>query len=929
MPMNSNVEDFARKLQEVKLSKLKDRFKGSFTKRRVLIIILLAIIILFFAVITPFAIFYTDALWYNQLGFQNLFWKTIIAKILMVAVFGAFFFLLLYGNIFLARRIPPAQELDLEGSPLEAVMTRARAVWKKAVGWVLVLIAVIAAFIAGLSWAPRWELVLKFLNHTSFKQTDPVFGKDLAVYVFSYPFLRALLDWLLGAVIFVFIVTAVVYILDGGIRLKRGPDMFTPHVKAHLSVLLAILFLIKAWSYRLNMYELMFRKTGVVYGAGYTAVKAQIPALWIMLVFSLVCAVALLANIWYKGWIVPAVTVGALVVVALLAGTVYPALVQAWGVKPNELTRETPYLERNIAFTRKAYNLDKVDATPYAAVPDLTKASIDRNQATVKNIRLWDPRPLLNADEQLQSIRQYYKFNDVDVDRYDVNGTYRQTMIAAREMVQSNLPTAARTWINNTLIYTHGYGVVMNPSNDVTNEGNPAYMLSDIPPTGPTNVQNKVPGIYFGELSEDYVVVDTTEKEFNYPRGEGQATTIYKGRGGVKVNSIWRKLLFTIRFHDINLLFSGQVKNESQVMYFRNIRTRLARCAPFLSFDRDPYMVVADSGKLYWIVDAYTTAETYPYSQPTPGLGNYVRNSVKAVVDAYTGKVWLYVIDPGDPVIATYRKIFPSIFTPFEEMPADLVRHLRYPEDYFVAQANMLRTYHMTNPREFYNKEDEWDFPKETLDGQSVDMVPYYVIMKIPGEQNEEMVLMLPFVPHNKQNMISWLAARMDAGHYGELVNFLFPKGKLIYGPEQIEGRIEQDPEISRQLSLWRQEGSQVVRGNLLVIPIEQAIIYIEPLYLQATQIKIPQIKRVVLVYGQQVVMEPTLEQAMLRMFAGAPSAVEPTPTGQPTTPQADLAAQALDLYNKAVEAQKAGDWTAYGQYLKQLNDVLQQLAGQ
>jgi uncharacterized membrane protein (UPF0182 family) len=927
MPIDSNVEDFARKLQEVKLSKLKERFKGGLTRKRVLIIVLLALIVIFFLVITPFAIFYTDALWYNQLGFQSLFWKTIIAKILMVVVFGAFFFVLLYGNIFLARKIPPAQDLDLEGSPLEAIITKARAVWKKAVGWVLVVISVIAAFIAGLSWAPRWEQVLKFLNHTSFQKTDPVFGKDIGVYVFSYPFLRALVDWLLGAVIFVFIVTAVVYILDGGIRLKRGPDMFTPHVKAHLSVLLAILFLIKAWSYRLNMYELLFRKTGVVYGAGYTAVKAQLPALWIMLVLSIVCALALMANIWYKGWIVPAVTVAALIVVALLAGTVYPAIIQAWRVKPNELSRETPYLQRNIDFTRQAYNLDKVTATPYAAVPDLTKAAIDRNQATIKNIRLWDPRPLLNTYEQLQSIRQYYKFNDVDVDRYDVNGTYRQTMIAPREMVQSNLPTTARTWVNNTLIYTHGYGVVMSPSNDVTAEGNPEFILKDIPPVGDTNVQNRDPSVYFGELSEDYIVVDTTEKEFNYPSGEGQATSIYKGKGGVKVNSFWRKLLFTIRFHDINLLLSSQVRDKSQVMYFRDIRARLARCAPFLAFDRDPYMVVADDGKLYWIADAYTTSDTYPYSQPTPGMGNYVRNSVKAVVDAYSGKVWLYVIDNKDPVIETYRKIFPDIFTSFDKMPADLMRHIRYPEDYFVAQSNMLRTYHMTNPREFYNKEDEWDFPKESLDGQAVDMVPYYVIMKIPGEQGEEMVLMMPFAPHNKQNMISWLAARMDNGHYGELVNFLFPKGKLIYGPEQIEGRIEQDPEISRQLSLWRQEGSQVIRGNLLVIPIEQAIIYVEPLYLQATQIKIPQIKRVVVVYGQQVVMEPTLDQAILRMFAGAPSALEPTTPTTTPGPQAGLAAQALDLYNKAIGAQKAGDWAAYGQYLKQLSDVLQQLA--
>jgi hypothetical protein len=924
-----NIEDITKRLKEINVSELKAKFKGLSGKRSLIIIVVLALLILFFAIILPFAEFYTDALWYNQLGFQSLFWKTLIAKILMVVIFGVFFFILLYGNLFLARKLPPPQNIDTAGSPVEEFVEKARTVWKKAVGIGLVIFCAVAAFISGLGWVGKWDVLLRFINHTSFGKTDPVFGKDIGFYVFTYPFERALADWLLGSLIFVLVVTAAVYVLDGGIRLRRGPDMFAPYVKAHLSMLAAAICLIKAWSYRLNMYELLFSKRGIVYGIGYTDANAQLPALWIMTILALVAAVAFIANIWRKGWILPAVAVASIVVVSLLAGTVYPLIIQNYRVKPAERAKEKRYIARYIEATREAYKIDAVDVRPYPAETDLDLAAIQRNQATIRNIRLWDPRPALNSFEQLQSIRQYYRFADIDVDRYTILGDYRQTQLGARELVQENLPPNARTWVNDTLVYTHGYGAVLSPTNDVTEEGNPNLLVKDIPPASQTNIQIKVPQIYFGELSEDYVVVNTTEREFDYAKGDKAVRTKYKGQGGVKVNSFWRKLLFTLKFRDVNLLFSGQVRNESQVMYVRNIKDRLAKCAPFLKFDNDPYMVISESGKLYWIADAYTTTDRYPYSEPTAGLGNYVRNSVKAVIDAYSGEVKLFVVDEKDPVIATWRKIFPDIFTSFDEMPVELLKHVRYPEDYFTAQANILRTFHMTNPDQFYNKEDEWDFATEVYDAGAQQMTPYYVIMRIPGEVGEEMVLLVPFTPRKKQNMIAWLGARMDGKNYGKLVNFVFPSGKLVYGPEQIEGRIEQDPEISRQLSLWRQEGSEVIRGNLLVIPIEESLIYVEPLYLQATQIKIPQIKRVIVVYGDQVVMEDRLDQAILRVFAGAPATpAEPT-TPQPTRPEVgDLAQQALDLYNKAVEAQKAGDWGSYGSYLNQLSDVLNQLAG-
>ena len=631
MPLGfDSFENWSKRLGEMKFSGIGDKLKEGFTRRRTVIIIIILVIIAFLAVIVPFANFYTDALWYNHLGFQNLFWKMFWAKILMVLIFGAVFFVLLYVNIFLARKIPPSQKISVEGSPLESFITKARDTWGKLIRIGIVVFCIFAAFFAGLGWGGKWETVLKFLNHTSFGTKDPIFNKDIGFYAFSYPFQRALVDWLLASLIFIIFVTAAVYLFTGGIRLKRGPDMLAPHVKAHLSVLLALIFLVKVWSYRLNMYEVLFTKKGVVYGAGYTAVHAQIPALWIMFVLGLLAAVILLINIRYRGWVLPAIAVGSLIVVALLAGTVYPLIIQNYRVKPNERTKESKYIKYNIDFTRQAYKVNEVQVKPYAADLNLNLEGIRRNSATVRNIRLWDPRPLLNTFQQLQSIRQYYSFSDVDVDRYTVDNVYRQTMIAGREMLLANLPESARTWVNNTLVYTHGYGVCMNASNDVSNEGNPVFLIEDIPPRGSTNLQVKRPEIYFGEKSNDYIVVDSTEKEFDYPKGNQKIYSIYKGDGGVRVNSFWRKLLFTIRFRDINLLFSGQVRGDSQVMYFRNIKDRVKKCAPFLQFDQDPYMVLADDGKLYWIADAYATTDKYPYSQPTGGLGNYVRNSVKA-----------------------------------------------------------------------------------------------------------------------------------------------------------------------------------------------------------------------------------------------------------------------------------------------------------
>ena len=934
-----DINQLSDRLKEVDFAKVWKDLRGRFSKWFLIVLAIIALLVIMIILLVPFSHFYTDALWYNHLGFQNLFWKMFWAKILMAVIFGIIFFAILYINIVAARKLVPQQKLDIAGSPLEEFVKRAGSAWSRIVKWALLAFAIIAAVVAGISWGGKWELVLRFLNHSSFGVKDPIFHKDAGFYMFSYPFQRELVSWLIGTLFFVLVITVLVYILQGGIRLRRGPDMLAPHVKLHLSILLAVIFLLKAWSYRLNMYDLLFRKDGVVQGVGYTSANARIPALWILLVISILAAIVLLINVRYKGWLLPVIAVGSLIVVTIVAGTIYPAIIQTYVVKPNEQKLESKYIQNNIDFTRMGYKLNKIQALPFAAEQNLTAADIAANRATIRNVRLWDPTPLLDTFQQLQSIRLYYVFNNIGVDRYVLDTVYRQTMIAAREMLQSNLPAAAKTWVNQKLVYTHGYAACMSPSNDVTAEGNPNLIIQNIPPVSSTDVKINLPQIYFGEKSTDYVVTNTTQNEFDYPAAAQDVFTKYKGHGGVQVHSFWRKLLFAFRFADYNLLFSGQVNNQSQVMYNRTILDRLSMCAPFLQFDSDPYMVVTDDGRLVWIVDGYATNDFFPYSTATEGTGNYIRNSVKAVVDAYNGDVSLYVIDPADPVIRTYRKIFPHIFKSFDQMPQDLKKHIRYPEGMFVAQANMLLTYHMTDANQFYTKEDQWDFPNTVSQSgdTSETMPPYYVIMKIPGEQSEEMVLMIPFTPHNKPNMISWLAARMDGVNYGTMINFRFPSSKNILGPEQVEGRIDQDPTISAQLSLWGQLGSKVLRGNLLVIPIDESLIYVEPLYLQATNIKIPQLKRVIVNYGNTVVMEPTLDQAIARIFFGAPATpVEGATSTTPAQPQQQqpsgnqtLQQQALNLYNLAVQAQKNGDWTAYGNYLNQLQSVLQQLNGQ
>jgi uncharacterized membrane protein (UPF0182 family) len=611
---------------------------------------------------------------------------------------------------------------------------------------------------------------------------------------------------------------------------------------------------------------------------------------------------------------------------------VWPSLLQRFQVTPNELVAERPYIEHNIRMTRQAYGLESVKEQDFPAEDRLTSAAIERNSLTIKNIRLWDHRPLLTTFAQLQEIRTYYKFTGVDVDRYTVNGEYRQIMLSTREMSYQHLPS--RVWINEHLTFTHGFGLVAGPVNRITPEGLPDLWVKDIPPTASGGFPKITrPEIYYGELSNEYVIVRTKSQELDYPSGDQNVYSRYSGRGGVPVDGFLRKLAFAIRFGEIKILLSDDLSAESRVMMYRRVAERVRQATPFIRFDDDPYLVVTGDGRLVWIVDGYTTTSRYPYSHPERGL-NYIRNSVKATVDAFDGTMVFYVADPKDPLIRTWARAFPGLFTPLERMPAELRPHVRYPEDLFSLQAKMYGTYHMQDPQVFYNKEDLWTIPRLTQEGRDRELEPYYTIMRLPGEKREEFVLLSGFNPARRDNMIAILAARADAPNYGSLIAYTFPKQKLVYGPRQIDARISQDPVISSAISLWNQQGSRVIRGSMLAIPIEESVIYVQPLYLSAEQGALPELRRVIVAFGNQIAMEPTLEQSLQRIFGGRVRGDEPAQArdadGKPAlgAPAAmvGLVQRAWESWQRGQDALKRGDWTAYGQTQKQLEETLRQL---
>jgi uncharacterized membrane protein (UPF0182 family) len=877
---------------------------------------------------------YTDWLWFQEVGFTTVFTTRLQLSGWLFLGLGAVVFVFLFVNLSVAARTAPPDVLwELE----DQLGLPGRAILEPLVRRLLLPVIAVISFFSGARATASWPTVLEYVNRTPFNQVDPLFGRDLGFYFFMLPFWRLLYTWSTALVAGTLVLVAAVYVLQRSLVLTaRGPRL-AAGARTHLLALAALLLVLRGVGFWLDRFDLLYAPRGFVFGASYSDVHASLPVLQWLVVLAVLCAAACVFQMFRPGWRFLVAGLVVLVVLWVAGLGIAPALLQSYRVKPNELVYERPYIENNIRMTRQAYALDRVAEKDFAAEDNLTPASLERNNLTIKNIRLWDHRPLLTTYGKLQEIRTYYKFRDVDVGRYTLNGEYRQVTLSARELSYRDLPS--RGWINEHLTYTHGYGLVAGPVNRISPEGLPEFFIKDIPPAVAGGMPKITrPEIYYGEIGNEYVLVRTRSQELDYPSGDQNVYTRYEGRGGIPVNSLLRKAAFAARFGALNVLLSNDLTPESRVMIYRDIGARVQEAAPFLKFDRDPYLVIGADGRLVWMIDGYTTSVRYPYATPVRGF-NYIRNSVKATVDAYHGTVTYYIAEPEDPVIRTYAKAFPGLLKPLAEMPKDLQAHIRYPEDLFTVQARMFAIYHMQDPQVFYNKEDLWVIPRLPQEGRDREMEPYFTIMRLPGEPKEEFVLLSGFNPSGRDNMIALMVARMDPPLYGGLIAYTFPKQKLVFGPRNIQARINQDPVISQQIALWNQQGSRVITGNLLAIPIEQSLIYVQPLYLAAAeQGALPELRRVVVAYGNQIAMEPTLEAALGRIFGARVRGDDPARAAEraagaaaPAPAASALAVgvqRAWEAWQRAQEALRKGDWAAYGQEQKRLEDALRELRG-
>jgi len=878
---------------------------------------------------------YTDWLWFQSLNYQRVFTTIILSKAGLRFAVGFILFLFLFINLYLTRGpllkatqktkvIKEDDLLTIQNVSLNQLLT------PRFLLLLFVIISLAMAVLFNFSVAKDWIALQQFLHPSNFGVNDPVFQKDVGFYVFQLPFYIFLYNVASMAVLVTAFWVTIVYLAINFLQGNPGRLLQDISARYHLSFLAAVFFIIKAVGYRLEQYMLLFSHRGAVWGPGYTTTHATLVAYKVLAVIALVCALAILINLFLRKFRLVVYSIGVLLVASIALGGLYPAFIQKFVVTPNEAAIERPYLEKNIQFARMAYDLDKIEKKDFPAGRILRAEDIQANQDTVGNIRLWDWEQLKQTYGQLQEIRLYYEFPDIDIDRYTINGSYRQVMLAPRELNQEHLTAQAKTWVNQRLFFTHGYGIAMSPVNELTTEGLPTFFLKDIPPTGNTDLKVERPEIYFGERTDQDVLVNTKSQEFNYPQGDVNVLSTYEGESGVKVNNFLRRVMFALALGDYKILLSSEIDNNSRVLYYRNIKQRVPKIAPFLQYDNDPYIVLSN-GKLYWMWDAYTITNKFPYSEPFDKVNNYIRNSVKIVVDAYTGQIDFYISNESDPLIQTYSKIFPGMFKSLEEMPEDLHKHIRYPVDLFRIQAEMYGAYHMEDPLVFYNREDKWNIASETMGSEEKQIEPYYTIIKMPGEDKPEFVLILPFTPQNKKNMIAWMAARSDGDNYGTLLSYNFPKQELVYGPTQIEARLNQDTLISQQLSLWNQHGSSVIRGNLLVIPVKDALVYVAPIYLQAEQSKMPELRRVIVAHGEKVVMEPTLEIALEKIFGEGTgmritTQAQQPETGSPAASISDLAQSANQLYDEAQNKLRNGDWAGYGESLNKLKQTLAEL---
>jgi uncharacterized protein len=936
------------------------------TGRRRTLVLVLGAVVLLLVLFTALSGFYVDLLWYREVHLSTVFLKVVGTRGLLGIAFGLVFFALLYVNLLIVRRLkPPFQPVSLEQEMVE----RYRVALEPSLRWLLPLTAAVLALFVGIGAGSQWQSFLLWRNSSgvAFGTVDPQFHRDVGFYVFRLPWLHFVQGWLFSALVGVTVIVAIAHYLWGGIR-PQAPglsDKVTPQVKAHLSVLLGLIVLVKAWGYYLGRFDLLVSSRGVVTGASYTDVHAQLPALNLLMLIAVICAVLFLVNIRFRGWALPVIGVGLLALVSIVAGAAIPAAVQRLSVAPQELQRERPYIQRNIAATREAFALNEIHSQNHDVTTSLTPQDAQTNGDTISNIRLWRPSTLLDNFKSLQRIRQYYEFNDVDVDRYDLNGQTRMSMLSARQVSQLGIPTGGGTWQNEHLVYTHGYGAVSSLVNTATPEGAPVLTLRDIPPLGEPSLTGPgaQPRIYYGE-GEDvpFVVVDTGAAELDYQGTAGndqaQVTSRYAGEGGIPLGNLLQRAVFAYRFRDVNLLISGLIHSDSRIMLYRDIYERASRAVPFLHFDGDPYAAVVD-GRIKWIWDAYTTTDLYPYSERVDlndatrssqhpsgtlaGTANYMRNSVKVVVDAYDGTLTYYVADPTDPIIRVWEKAFPDLLTPLSEAPASLRAHFRYPENYFQVQAEQFATYHVQDPDVFYGKQDRWSVPVDptvassgvTSAGvvpSSEQLTPYYVLMTLPGQTAQSFSLILPFTPQGRQNMVAWMAANSGPTNYGDITSFEFPTGRNVDGPQQVFARISNDPRFSAQQTLLNAGTSRVVYGDFLVIPVGNALIYVQPIYVasseQNTSLPI-ELKRVVVVNGGRVGIGDDLDAALADSFVGQVPAGGGGGGGgaagggaQRTIQQ--LIQSALDHFTKANAALKAGDLAGYQSEINQAQQLLQ-----
>ncbi len=915
--------------------------------------------------------FFTDYLWFEEVNLTSVWSGVLGAKIGLSVLFVLGFFLLLWVNLVIADRLAPKFR---PSGPEDEIVARYQEVVGPFAGKVRLAVAALFALIAGTGMSGQWRNWILFQNSVPFGKVDPQFKRDISFYVFRLPFLVDVVNWVFVAVLLALIMTVVAHYLNGGIRLQAPLSRTTPQVKAHVSVLLGMLALVKAADYYLSRYELVFSHRGPVDGATYTDINASLPAIELLLLISIAAAILFLVNIRLRGWVLPAIAVATWGIVSIAAATIYPQFVQKVQVEPNELSKEAPFIERNIEATREALNLTNVKERNFEADTKLDSAGLNRNTETIRNIRLWDPPFLERTYRRLQEVRSYFRFNDVDIDRYQIDGRTTQVVLSARELNPDGLPSERQSWVNRHLQFTHGYGAVLSPANAVTSDGQPDFLVKDVPPSGSPEITR--PEIYFGEDLDSYAIVNTQQEEIDFTKGDGtDQTSQYAGKGGVVIDSFVKKAALTLRFGEINLTTSNAITPESRALYFRSIRERAAMAAPFLRFDADPYPVVIE-GRIVWLLDGYSYTDRYPYAQRTNtdrlpansglrGLDfNYVRNAAKVAIDAYDGTLRFYVTDPKDPIVKSYQKAFPDLFEK-GAIPEGLRAHFRYPEDMFRVQTNAYGKYHMDAAADFYRSADQWDISQDPGSGPPADtsettattdpttgrvtstretrMDPYYLLMRLPEEEKEDFLILQPFVPtsrdDSRKELTAFMVAKSDPENYGQLEVFVMPRSRLPDGPAIVDARINQEPTISSEITLLSRAGSQVLLGNLLVIPVEDSLLYVRPLYVQAQRTQVPEFKKAIVVFGDQVVMRDTLKEALTAIFGEAPPTLEegPSPdpgTATPNTPAtpgaptvsptvASLLEQAANAFNEADAALGARDLATFDKKYKEGVDLV------